>query len=390
MATTIFTDYGQQLITEAIANKTTINITKIAVGDGMGAVYTPVSSQTALKRETWSGPIDSVQVNPTNKNQVTFEGIVGANAGGFYIREIGLYDQANKLVAISDFPESFKALADQYELYVRMILQTGSADVTNIIVSKDMIYATKKYVDTETAKKYSKPTSGIPKTDLTAAVQTSLEKADNAAPTTELAKTNQALTTHQADLASQASGKGASLIGINDSGNLLTATTVEGALAEVMAKANSAFQSASDGKVLIANAITGKGQIASGSDTFVQLATAIGNIKVGKEKANGTITSASGQVYIPGTTGGAGNSYYVSFDMSVLGFVPSILIFTFASKTNTTVGSIWWKENYYVNGSYYANAQCNGAGFRVPYSSAVLQIPISNQNTAFDWVAYSI
>lgn len=199
MATTIFTDYGQQLITESIANKTTINITKIAVGDGMGAVYTPVSSQTALKRETWSGPIDSVQVNPTNKNQVTFEGIVGANVGGFYIREIGLYDQANKLVAISDFPESFKALADQYELYVRMILQTGSADVTNIIVSKDMIYATKKYVDTETAKKYSKPTSGIPKTDLTAAVQTSLEKADEAAPTTELAKTNQALTTHQAD-----------------------------------------------------------------------------------------------------------------------------------------------------------------------------------------------
>lgn len=180
MATTIFTDYGQQLITEAIANKTTINITKIAVGDGMGAVYTPVPSQTALKRETWSGAIDSVQVNPTNKNQVTFEGIVGANVGGFYIREIGLYDQANKLVAISDFPESFKALADQYELYVRMILQTGSADVTNIIINKDMIYATKKYVDTEVAKKYSKPTSGIPKADLESSVQSSLVKADSA------------------------------------------------------------------------------------------------------------------------------------------------------------------------------------------------------------------
>lgn len=303
-------------------------------------------------------------------------------------------------------------------------------------------------LDAEVAKKYVKPLAGIPSLDLDSATQAALKKAETAlqsvtkasvglgnvdntsdvnkpvstaqqvaldkkanlaspiltgtptAPTAaestntqQIATTafvDRAVKTHQADLASQASGKGASLIGINDSGNLLTATTVEGALAEVMAKANSAFQSASDGKVLIANAITGKGQIASGSDTFVQLATAIGNIKVGKEKANGTITSASGQVYIPGTTGGAGNSYYVSFDMSVLGFVPSILIFTFASKTNTTVGSIWWKENYYVNGSYYANAQCNGAGFRVPYSSAVLQIPISNQNTAFDWVAYSI
>lgn len=269
MATTIFTDYGQQLITEAIANKTTINITKIGVGDGMGAVYTPVSSQTALKRETWSGPIDSVQVNPTNKNQVTFEGIVGANVGGFYIREIGLYDQANKLVAISDFPESFKALADQYELYVRMILQTGSADVTNIIVSKDMIYATKKYVDTETAKKYSKPTSGIPKTDLTAAVQTSLEKADNAAPTTELAKTNQALTTHQSDNTAH---------GIGDKSTLKTTdkTTIVGAVNEL-------FINVSDGKRNIGTAITDVDSklVVPTNPTFLELSTLIRSISTG-------------------------------------------------------------------------------------------------------------
>lgn len=54
----------------------------------------------------------------------------------------------------------------------------------------------------DTSKLYQKPTSGIPKTDLDATVQASLKKADDAAPLTELAKTNQALTTHQADLVS--------------------------------------------------------------------------------------------------------------------------------------------------------------------------------------------
>lgn len=53
----------------------------------------------------------------------------------------------------------------------------------------------------DTSKLYQKPTSGIPKTDLDATVQASLKKADDAAPLTELAKTNQTLTTHQADLA---------------------------------------------------------------------------------------------------------------------------------------------------------------------------------------------
>lgn len=334
MATTIFTDYGQQLITEAIANKTTINITKIAVGDGMGAVYTPVSSQTALKRETWSGPIDSVQVNPTNKNQVTFEGIVGANAGGFYIREIGLYDQANKLVAISDFPESFKALADQYELYVRMILQTGSADVTNIIVSKDMIYATKKYVDTETAKKYSKPTSGIPKTDLTAAVQTSLEKADNAAPTTELAKTNQALTTHQADGMAH---------GIGDKSTLKTTekATIVGAMNEL-------FTNVSNGKTLVGAAITGVDDslVVPTDPTFQDLADLISDISVG---AVGVATS-SGSYTFTNDWGTTVNLPLLT--VTGLGFSPKVVAISTRS-TNSGYGTILFPTK--INGPVISN-----------------------------------
>ncbi len=113
----------------------------------------------------------------------------------------------------------------------------------------------------DTSKLYQKPSTGIPKVDLESSVQSSLEKADNAAPTTELVKTNQALTTHKADLVSQESGKGASLIGINDIGNKFTATTVEGALGEL-------FQFANDGKTSIATVV---GSPTLSNDTFPKI-----------------------------------------------------------------------------------------------------------------------
>lgn len=147
MVKELFTKAGQQAIAKAIADKTTLKITRIAVGDGGGATYTPTEEQTALKGQKWSGELNRIVVNPENEKQLICEGLIAPGVGGFYIREVGLFDENNVLIAVSDFPESFKAAADQYELYVRMILEVSNTDVTNIIVKKDMVYATKEYVD---------------------------------------------------------------------------------------------------------------------------------------------------------------------------------------------------------------------------------------------------
>ncbi|WP_347029140.1 BppU family phage baseplate upper protein [Intestinibacter bartlettii] len=63
-------------------------------------------------------------------------------------------------------------------------------------------------------------------------------------------------------------------ITIKDTNNNFTAINVEGALSEL-------FQSASNGKELIATAITGKGVETSNTDSFQTMATNINNIKVG-------------------------------------------------------------------------------------------------------------
>lgn len=147
MAITLITTAGEQAIAEAIANKTTLKIDRIAVGDGGGATYTPTAEQTSLKGQKWSGELNRIVVDPENEKQIICEGLIAPGVGGFYIREIGLFDENNVLIAVSDFPESFKATADQYELYVRMILEVANTDITNIIVNNDMVYATKEYVD---------------------------------------------------------------------------------------------------------------------------------------------------------------------------------------------------------------------------------------------------
>ncbi|AMW99301.1 phage tail protein [Rummeliibacillus stabekisii] len=147
MTTTLITTAGKQAIAEAIANKTTLKISRIAVGDGAGATYTPTVSQTALKGQKWSGELNRKVVNPENQKQIIFEGLIASGIGGFFIREVGLFDDNNVLIAISDFPESFKATADQYELYIRMILEVSNTNVTNIIVNNDLVYATKEFVE---------------------------------------------------------------------------------------------------------------------------------------------------------------------------------------------------------------------------------------------------
>ena len=147
MAITLITTAGQQAIADAIANNTTLKIDRIAVGDGGGGAYTPTVSQTALKSEKWTGSLNRASVNPDNENQIIFEGMIASGVGGFFIREVGLFDENNILIALSDFPESYKAAADQYELYVRMIIEVSNTEAINVIVNKDMVYVTKDYVD---------------------------------------------------------------------------------------------------------------------------------------------------------------------------------------------------------------------------------------------------
>lgn len=112
-----------------------------------------------------------------------------------------------------------------------------------------------------------------------------------------------------------------------------------------------------------------------------------GIVPVGVKKANGTITSASSNTTITRYDGSGSSTAYIPFDMSVLGFIPSVIKIYRTNKSLLTL-EVWNKDNYYDSGTSYANSTANATGYRVPHSNGIVNIPVVYTNTQYDWVAY--
>lgn len=148
------------------------------------------------------------------------------------------------------------------------------------------------------------------------------------------------------------------------------------------------FTSVANGKAEIANAISGKGVPASGSDTFSTLATKIRQIITGKQFASGSITSG-GSSSFPDYNGTYVSTPYISFNFANIPFIPSVVELTRTDRAARNFGTIWRRANYYLWGTEYANSS-GGAGvsYRIPYSNGVVNIPVDAGGTSYDWVAY--
>lgn len=140
----ILTEHGTLAFAKAVGNKTPLPITHMAVGDGNGSNTTPNATQTALVHEVYRAEISSISVDPRNNKQAVFELVIPENVGGFHIREMGIFDNQNKLVAVANCPESFKPTLGSGSGKVqvlRMILLVSASDAVTITMN-NAIYAT--------------------------------------------------------------------------------------------------------------------------------------------------------------------------------------------------------------------------------------------------------
>ncbi|ECH6753741.1 phage tail protein [Salmonella enterica subsp. enterica] len=148
---TIITDYGKQRLIAAMSpGGTKLTLTQMAVGDGGGNPTTPDTTNTALVNEVWRAAVNSVTVDKKHPNTITVELLIPAEVGGFWIREAGIYDEFNKLVAICSLPASEKPLLEQGSgraQTVRMTLVISDLSTINIIIDSTTIIATNDYVD---------------------------------------------------------------------------------------------------------------------------------------------------------------------------------------------------------------------------------------------------
>ncbi len=149
---TILTSYGKQKLAEAQASGTAVNITEFAVGDGNGNYYAPNETQTALVNEVYRAQINRITTDSANPNWVIVEGIIPADVGGFTIREIGIFDEQNKLIAIGNYPETYKPVLSQgagNDMYIRFIMEVENVDSVQLKIDPAIVLASRKYVNDE-------------------------------------------------------------------------------------------------------------------------------------------------------------------------------------------------------------------------------------------------
>jgi|GEM_PF-857176 len=167
------------------------------------------------------------------------------------------------------------------------------------------------------------------------------------------------------------------------------------------------FQLVSDGKLAVAAAITGKGVASSGSDSFSQLATKIGQISTGPKYASGVVSAGGSSISFRDIGGISRNLPYVV--VSGIGFRPNRIIV----RPNTTQNSAYTMSVYNratrdaglndfnmcstgtINNSYsftviiyemsgsvtYSNGYVNDTGF---------QLPVATTNTSYVWEAFQV
>ncbi|EFI3750083.1 hypothetical protein HH607_004312 [Escherichia coli] len=106
---TVVTDKGAERITAALLpDGEKLKITHFAVGDGNGSTPTPTASQTALVHEVYRGEVSNIHADGDSTTRIVVEGIIPAGQGGFWVREIGLYDDKGVLIAVCSAPERYK------------------------------------------------------------------------------------------------------------------------------------------------------------------------------------------------------------------------------------------------------------------------------------------
>ncbi|EFG8222263.1 phage tail protein [Escherichia coli] len=147
---TLLTDIGAAKLASAAALGVPLKITHMAVGDGGGVLPTPDAKQTALVNEKRRAALNMLYIDPQNSSQIIAEQVIPENEGGWWIREVGLFDESGALIAVGNCAESYKpqlAEGSGRTQTVRMVLITSSTDNITLKIDPAVVLATRKYVD---------------------------------------------------------------------------------------------------------------------------------------------------------------------------------------------------------------------------------------------------
>lgn len=155
----ILTNVGIAKQATAHAEGTPWKLAKMGVGDANGNEPTPDPAQTELINECYRAQLNSLIKDPINPGTWIAELVIPLDVGGWWVRELGLYDEDDDLVAVANCPPSYKPLPSQGSVRtqrVRMRFVISNSGQIELIISDDIVFATPDYVDQKILEELNK------------------------------------------------------------------------------------------------------------------------------------------------------------------------------------------------------------------------------------------
>ncbi|WP_241424497.1 phage tail protein [Citrobacter cronae] len=153
---TIITTAGaEKLAAATVPGGKKVNLTAMAVGDGGGTLPEPNAGQTKLINEVWRHALNKISQDNKNKNYIVAELVIPPDVGGFWMRELGLYDDAGTLIAVASMAESYKpklAEGSGRAQTCRMVIIVSNVDSVALSIDATTVMATQDYVDDKLAE----------------------------------------------------------------------------------------------------------------------------------------------------------------------------------------------------------------------------------------------
>ena len=150
----MLTDVGAAQQAKAIASGTPWNITHMGVGDGNGVTPIPSKLQKKLINENVRLKLNRLTVRG-DRPVISAELILPSDIGGWWVREVGLYDSTGALVAVASYPPTYKPTLAQGTGRTQGIrLQILVSSTANITIQDDptLVTATLSTVREEITK----------------------------------------------------------------------------------------------------------------------------------------------------------------------------------------------------------------------------------------------
>lgn len=146
----LITDIGRNQITNSYIDNIAVRLTNFAVGDGGDGYYKPSANQTSLVNETFRGGISKIYIDSNYENRLIIECAIPPESGGYYIREIGIYDDNKNLFAIGSIPESYKPIEDEgstRDFYIKVVLEVDNLEDLQLIIDSNVSIISYEYLE---------------------------------------------------------------------------------------------------------------------------------------------------------------------------------------------------------------------------------------------------